>query len=138
RAAAADMGVRATVADLPPELTITADGAFWSPFGPTVRDDRVDMDLLVTRTSLKDVDFFGLVQLITRELDAALTDRQVRAEIAQGLTTSADPTALGPGSARAVATAGGSLPWAMVRADVPHGWVGRDLVPAGDAGPPLP
>ena len=51
RAAAADMGVRATVADVPPELTITADGAFWSPFGPTVRDGRLDIDLLVTRTT---------------------------------------------------------------------------------------
>ncbi len=51
RAAAAGMGVRATVADLPPELTITADGAFWSPFGPTVRDGRLDIDLLVTRTT---------------------------------------------------------------------------------------
>ncbi len=51
RAAAADMGVRATVADLPPELTITADGAFWSPFGPTVRDGHLDTDLLVTRTT---------------------------------------------------------------------------------------
>lgn len=50
RAAATDMGVRTTLADLPPELTITADGAFWSPFGPTVRDGRPDTDLLVTRT----------------------------------------------------------------------------------------
>lgn len=51
RAADAGMGVRTTVADLPPELTITADGAFWSPFGPTVRDGRLDTDLLVTRTT---------------------------------------------------------------------------------------
>ncbi|MGH9188861.1 MAG: radical SAM protein [Acidimicrobiales bacterium] len=51
RAAATDMGVPATAADLPPELTITADGAFWSPFGPTVRDGRLDTDLLVTRTT---------------------------------------------------------------------------------------
>jgi len=51
RAAASDMGVQATVADLAPELTITADGAFWSPFGPTVRDGRLDTDLLVTRTT---------------------------------------------------------------------------------------
>jgi len=51
RAATADMGVQATVADLPPELTITSDGAFWSPFGPTVRDGRLDTDLLVTRTT---------------------------------------------------------------------------------------
>ena len=51
RAAAQDMGVHATVADLPPELTITADGAFWSPFGPTVRNGHLDTDLLVTRTT---------------------------------------------------------------------------------------
>jgi len=51
RAAANDLGVRASVADLPPELTVTADGAFWSPFGPTVVDGRLDTDLLVTRTT---------------------------------------------------------------------------------------
>jgi Radical SAM superfamily len=43
-AAAADMG------NLLPELTITVDGAFWSPFGPTVRNGRLDTDLLVTTT----------------------------------------------------------------------------------------
>ena len=51
RAATSDMGVQATVADLPPELTITSDGAFWSPFGPTVQNGRLDTDLLVTRTT---------------------------------------------------------------------------------------
>lgn len=51
RAADAGMGVRATVTDLPPELTVTADGAFWSPFGPTVQDGRLDTDLLLTRTT---------------------------------------------------------------------------------------
>ncbi|MDP1804874.1 MAG: radical SAM protein [Acidimicrobiales bacterium] len=51
RAEATGMGVEATAADLPPELTVTADGAFWSPFGPTVRDGRPDTDLLVTRTT---------------------------------------------------------------------------------------
>jgi len=51
RAASNDMGVRATVADLPPELTITAEGAFWSPFAPTVSDGRLDTDLLLTRTT---------------------------------------------------------------------------------------
>jgi hypothetical protein len=45
------MGVVAGIDDLPPELTITADGAFWSPFGPTVRDGRLDTDLLLTRTT---------------------------------------------------------------------------------------
>lgn len=51
RAAAAGMGVRATADDLPAELTVTVDGAFWSPFGPTIRDGRLDTDLLVTRTT---------------------------------------------------------------------------------------
>ena len=37
--------------DLPAELTITADGAFWSPFGPTVAGGVLDTDLLVTRTT---------------------------------------------------------------------------------------
>ncbi|MGQ0575010.1 MAG: radical SAM protein [Pseudonocardia sp.] len=45
------LGVHATQHDLPAELTITADGAFWSPFGPTVRGGRLDTDLLVTRTT---------------------------------------------------------------------------------------
>lgn len=44
------MGVEATLHDLPAELTITADGAFWSPFGPTVHGGRLDTDLLITRT----------------------------------------------------------------------------------------
>jgi MoaA/NifB/PqqE/SkfB family radical SAM enzyme len=51
RASARGMGVHATAADLPAELTITADGAFWSPFGPTVREGRLDTDLLLTRTT---------------------------------------------------------------------------------------
>lgn len=51
RAAERGEGVAVTPTDLPPELTITTDGAFWSPFGPTVTDGRVDTDLLVTRTT---------------------------------------------------------------------------------------
>ncbi|GAC1602880.1 MAG: hypothetical protein NVS3B21_31170 [Acidimicrobiales bacterium] len=51
RARTESMGVEAMVGDLPPELTITADGAYWSPFGPTVRDGRLDTDLLITRTT---------------------------------------------------------------------------------------
>ena len=51
RAAEGGLGVVAGPADLPPELTVTADGAFWSPFGPTVRGGRLDTDLLVTRTT---------------------------------------------------------------------------------------
>ena len=50
RASANSMGVDAGISDLPPELTITADGAFWSPFAPTVTGGRLDTDLLLTRT----------------------------------------------------------------------------------------
>lgn len=46
-----DLGVAARPEDLPAELTITVDGAFWSPFGPTVHDGLVDTDLLVSRTT---------------------------------------------------------------------------------------
>ena len=50
RAGLAELGgVVAGLEDLAPELCLTADGAFWSAFGPTVRDGRVDTDLLVTR-----------------------------------------------------------------------------------------
>ena len=52
RAVDHDMGLSAKASDLPPELTITADGAFWSPFGPTVHGGRLDTDLLVARTTL--------------------------------------------------------------------------------------
>jgi uncharacterized Fe-S cluster-containing radical SAM superfamily protein len=45
------IGVVAGLADLAPELCITADGAFWSAFGPTVRNGVVDTDLLITRTT---------------------------------------------------------------------------------------
>ena len=51
RAADNGMGVFAEAGDLPPELTITADGAFWSPFGPTVHGGTLDTDLLVTRAT---------------------------------------------------------------------------------------
>jgi MoaA/NifB/PqqE/SkfB family radical SAM enzyme len=51
RAQVHGLGVEATQSDLPAELTVTADGAFWGPFGPTVRDGRVDTDLLITRTT---------------------------------------------------------------------------------------
>jgi MoaA/NifB/PqqE/SkfB family radical SAM enzyme len=46
------IGVRARAQDIPSELTITADGAFWGSFGPTVRSGRLDTDLLLTRTVL--------------------------------------------------------------------------------------
>lgn len=50
RAETGDMGVVARYLDLEPELTVTADGAFWSPFAPTVTRGRLDTDLLLTRT----------------------------------------------------------------------------------------
>lgn len=42
----------------------------------------------------EDVDLLRLVETIARELDAVSTDHHVRAEIEEGLTTYADPTAL--------------------------------------------
>lgn len=52
RADTGGFGVDAAQSDLPAELTVTADGAFWGPFGPTVKDGRLDTDLLITRTTL--------------------------------------------------------------------------------------
>ena len=46
------LGVNAVASDIPSELCITADGAFWGSFGPTVRNGRLDTDLLLTRTIL--------------------------------------------------------------------------------------
>ncbi len=63
RADTGDMGVVARYLDLEPELTITADGAFWSPFAPTVRNGVLDTDLLLSRT----------VRPLQRPLDAMLT-----------------------------------------------------------------
>lgn len=51
RAVDSALGVSADYADLPPELTISADGAFWSPFGPTVHGGKLDTDLLISRTT---------------------------------------------------------------------------------------
>ena len=51
RALTVGLGEQACISELGPELTISADGAFWSPFGPTIVDDRVDTDLLVTRAT---------------------------------------------------------------------------------------
>ncbi len=51
RAETGGMGIAAGFDELDPELTITADGAFASPFGPTVRGGKLDTDLLVTRTA---------------------------------------------------------------------------------------
>jgi MoaA/NifB/PqqE/SkfB family radical SAM enzyme len=52
RAVSNGLGVDAEPSDLPPELTVTADGAYWSAFGPTVHGGRLDTDLLLTRTTL--------------------------------------------------------------------------------------
>lgn len=52
RADERDLGVRAAARDIPSELTIAADGAYWGSFGPTVRTGRLDTDLLLTRTIL--------------------------------------------------------------------------------------
>lgn len=49
RALTEGLGEPAGINELGPELTISADGAFWSPFGPTVVAGRVDTDLLVSR-----------------------------------------------------------------------------------------
>jgi sulfatase maturation enzyme AslB (radical SAM superfamily) len=46
------LGIEAQPADIPSELTVTADGAFWGSFGPTVRGGRLDTDLLLCRTVL--------------------------------------------------------------------------------------
>jgi MoaA/NifB/PqqE/SkfB family radical SAM enzyme len=50
RARTAGLGDQIDHLRIPAELTITADGAFWSPFGPTVVDGTVETDLLITRT----------------------------------------------------------------------------------------
>lgn len=50
RAATHGLGIRAGLPELFPELTITADGAFWSPFGATARPGAaLDTELLLTR-----------------------------------------------------------------------------------------
>ena len=53
RGRAADEGMGQVFApeEIPAELCISVDGAFWSPFGPTVHDGRLDTDLLVSRTT---------------------------------------------------------------------------------------
>ncbi len=51
RAALDGIGVPAGMKDLPAELCLTADGAFWSAFGPTVRNGTVDTDLLISRVT---------------------------------------------------------------------------------------
>lgn len=52
RADELQLGLVARAQDIPSELTITADGAFWGSFGPTVSSGRLDTDLLLSRTIL--------------------------------------------------------------------------------------
>jgi len=52
RADEVGLGVHAVARDIPSELTVSSDGAFWGSFGPTVRNGRLDTDLLLTRTVL--------------------------------------------------------------------------------------
>ncbi len=49
RAEVEGLGEKAGMSELAPELTVTADGAFWSPFAPTVAAGRLDTDLLIAR-----------------------------------------------------------------------------------------
>ena len=53
RGRAADVGLGQDFApeQIPAELCISVDGAFWSPFGPTVRGGELDTDLLISRTT---------------------------------------------------------------------------------------
>ncbi len=52
RADVEGLGVDPEANEILPELTLTADGAFLNPFGPTVRHGRTDLDLLVGRQIL--------------------------------------------------------------------------------------
>lgn len=52
RADVEGLGVDPEASEILPELTLTADGAFLNPFGPTVRHGRTDLDLLVGRQIL--------------------------------------------------------------------------------------
>ncbi len=52
RAALDGIGVTAGLEDLAAELCITSEGAYWSAFGPTVRNGVMDTDLLITRTTV--------------------------------------------------------------------------------------
>ena len=51
RADEQSMGVGIPHHQIPAELTVTADGTYWSPFGPTITNGRLDTDLLISRTS---------------------------------------------------------------------------------------
>jgi MoaA/NifB/PqqE/SkfB family radical SAM enzyme len=67
RAVSNDMGLPAGFEQLEPELTVTRDGAFYSPFAPTVLGGRLDTDLLVTRaTSPLSTAADALVRIVDR------------------------------------------------------------------------
>ena len=51
RAETGNLGVLADYRSFEAELTVTVDGAFWSPFGPTVTNGVLDIDLLVSRVT---------------------------------------------------------------------------------------
>lgn len=50
RAARKGLGVAVEFDDLPAELTLTSEGAYWSPAAPTSTGGRLDTDYLLTRT----------------------------------------------------------------------------------------
>ena len=75
RADELDLGVVAGPADMPSELTVTADGAFWGSFGPTVRKGRLDTDLLLSRTVLPLSVPAGLLLGLLRDLPAGHDSR---------------------------------------------------------------
>ena len=50
RAQSEGLGIKASIEELMPELTLTVDGAFWSPFAPTYKDGRLQKDLLISNT----------------------------------------------------------------------------------------
>ena len=50
RAQSEGLGINASIEELMPELTLTVDGAFWSPFAPTYKDGRLQKDLLISNT----------------------------------------------------------------------------------------
>ena len=76
RADEREFGVVAGPNDIPSELTITADGAYWGSFGPTVRSGRLDTDLLLTRTvlplSVPAETLLGLLHNSPRRSDSSL------------------------------------------------------------------
>jgi MoaA/NifB/PqqE/SkfB family radical SAM enzyme len=69
RAVENDLGIPAGQPQLMPELTITADGAFWSPFGATARSESaLDTELLLTRQT----------QPLARPVDALVSELRGR------------------------------------------------------------